>query len=319
MHSPFLACLAAFVGPIVITPYFIKIQKRNKIGQRIRQEGPDLHQHKSGTPTMGGIVIFLSIAISMIFLKPVDNTVFVSFLLMCCFGLVGLVDDIIKFSKGRSLGLKARNKIAFQLIISLLYLFWLFKTEFFNPFLIIPFKTEPISIHPFLYIPFITLVMISTTNAVNLTDGLDGLATGLIIIALITFAVIVFTQGKKDLFTFIFLIILSCSGFLFFNYHPAKIFLGDVGSLGLGGVLATIAVFSNTEIFLLLIAGVFVVETLSVIIQVFSIQLTKKPVFLMSPLHHHFEMMKWKEIHIVMMFWIFGILLALLGIIAYNF
>lgn len=317
MLRPIIACLIAFISPIVMVPYFIKIQKRYGIGQRIRQEGPDLHQHKSGTPTMGGIVIFLSIAISLMILQPEDSTVIVSFLLMCSFGLVGLMDDIIKFSKDRSLGLKARNKIAFQLIISILFLCWFSKTELFSQSLIIPFKSSPLPVPIFIYAPLIILVLISTTNAVNLTDGLDGLAVGLIIIALLAFIAIIFIQGKKDLSIFVFLIILSCSGFLSFNFHPAKIFLGDVGSLGLGGVLAVIAVFSNTEILLLLIAGVFVLETLSVIIQVFSIQLTHKPVFLMSPLHHHFEMMKWKEVRIVTMFWQIGILFALLGVFAY--
>ncbi len=313
------AFLIAFFCPIVLTPYFIKLQKRYNIGQRIRQEGPDLHQHKTGTPTMGGIVIVFSTALSLLFFRPEDSIVWATFVLMCGFGLVGLIDDVIKSYKGRSLGLKARNKIALQLIISILFLFWFFQRGLFNQGIIFPFKSASLAISPAVYILLAVLVFLSTTNAVNLTDGLDGLATGLIIIALLAFALIAFNQNKNNLAIFSLIIVLSCSGFLLFNFHPARIFLGDVGSLGLGGTLATIAVFSGTELFLLLIGGIFVLETLSVIAQVLSIRLNHKPVFLMSPLHHHFEMMKWKEVRIVIMFWIIGILFALLGLLAYPF
>jgi phospho-N-acetylmuramoyl-pentapeptide-transferase len=311
--------LIAFLSPIALIPCFIKIQKKYKVGQRIRQEGPDLHQHKSGTPTMGGIIIFFSVALSLLFFHPEDTIIYVSFILMCSYGLVGFIDDIIKFYKGRSLGLKARNKIVLQLIISIIFLYWYFQTALFDQTIIIPFKSNSFPISSIIYIPLVILIFLSTTNAVNLTDGLDGLATGLIIIALLAFALIAFSQDKKDLAIFTLIITFSCAGFLLFNFHPARIFLGDVGSLGLGGALATIAVFSNTELFLLLIGGVFVLETLSVIIQVMSIQLNHKPVFLMSPLHHHFEMMKWKEVHIVIMFWIVGLVFALLGLLAYQY
>jgi phospho-N-acetylmuramoyl-pentapeptide-transferase len=314
-----LPFLIAFFGPIVLTPGFIKLQKKYNIGQKIRQEGPDLHQHKTGTPTMGGIIIFLSVAFSLLFLPVKDNITIVSFLLMCGFGMVGLIDDIIKSYKSRSLGLKARNKIALQMAISAIFLYWFFQTDLSIQQIIIPFKKQTIFLATQVYIPFIVLVFLSTSNAVNLTDGLDGLATGLIILALLSYVLITIYQGQKNLAIFIILLTLSCFSFLLFNFHPARIFLGDVGSLGLGGVLATIAVFCKSELFLLLIGGVFVIETLSVIVQVLSIKLNHKPLFLMSPLHHHFEMMKWKEIKIVSLFWISGLIFALLGILAYPF
>ncbi len=314
-----IAFLIAFCSPMVLIPYFIRIQKRYNIGQRIRTEGPSLHQHKTGTPTMGGLIIFLSVGLSLLFFHPKDNQIIASFLLMCSFGLVGFIDDIIKFFKRRSLGLKARNKIVLQLIISTFFLYWFLPTKFLDPTLLIPFKSNSLIISPIIYIPLVILVFLSTTNAVNLTDGLDGLATGLIIIAFLAFALITFTQGKKNLTIFTLLISLSCAGFLVFNFYPARIFLGDIGSLGLGGALATIAIFSNSELFLLLIGGVFVLETLSVIIQVISIKLNHRPIFLMSPLHHHFEMMKWKEINIVIMFWTMGLVFAVLGLLAYPF
>jgi phospho-N-acetylmuramoyl-pentapeptide-transferase len=268
---------------------------------------------------MGGIVIIFSVALSLIFFNPEDSIICVSFMLMCGFGLVGFIDDVIKFYKGRSLGLKARTKIALQSLISILFLYWFFQRGLFAQTIIIPFKSVSSHIPAALYIPLSILVFLSTTNAVNLTDGLDGLASGLIIIALLAFALIAFYQDKKNLAIFALIIVLSCTAFLLFNFHPARIFLGDVGSLGLGGVLATIAIFSNAELFLLIIGGIFVLETLSVITQVLSIQLNNKPVFLMSPIHHHFEMMKWKEVRIVIMFWAVGLLFALLGLFAYPF
>jgi phospho-N-acetylmuramoyl-pentapeptide-transferase len=300
-------------------PHFIRLQKKYNVGQKIRQEGPDLHQHKTGTPTMGGIVIIFSVALSLLFFNPEDSIICASFMLMCGFGLVGFIDDVIKFYKGRSLGLKARTKITLQLLISILFLYWFFQRGLFDQTIIIPFKSVSSHISAALYIPLSILVFLSTTNAVNLTDGLDGLAAGLIIIALLAFALIAFHQDKKNLAIFALTIVLSCTSFLLFNFHPARIFLGDVGSLGLGGVLATIAVFSNAELFLLIIGGIFVLETLSVITQVLSIQLNNKPIFLMSPIHHHFEMMKWKEVRIVIMFWTVGLLFALLGLFAYPF
>ncbi|HOR41863.1 MAG TPA: phospho-N-acetylmuramoyl-pentapeptide-transferase [Atribacterota bacterium] len=309
----------AFFVPILLTPLFIRIQKRYDIGQRIRTEGPDLHQHKTGTPTMGGSIIFLAVALSLGYFHPEDSRVYASFALLLSFGLVGLIDDLIKFYKDRSLGLKARNKIALQFTISILFLYWLFQNNLLDKTIIVPFQSNLIVTAPLFYIPFTILVLLSTTNAVNLSDGLDGLATGLIIIAMLAFAKIAFAQEKESLGIFALIMIFSCAGFLVFNFHPAKIFLGDVGALGLGGALAAIGVFSNAELFLLIIGGVFVLETSSVIIQVISIKWRQKPVFLMSPLHHHFEMKKWKEVQIVALFWGLGLIFAVLGLMAYPF
>ncbi len=312
-----VALLIAFLVPIFITPMFIRIQRRFKIGQKIRQEGPDLHQYKTGTPTMGGLVIFFSVALSLLFFQPDNIDVYVAFILLCSFGLVGFLDDFIKYYKGRSLGLKARVKIVLQLMIGVLFFIWLFRDQTVSPVMMVPFSQQSIVIDKMIYMPFLILVLISSTNAVNLTDGLDGLAAGLIIIALSAFAIIAFSREQEHLGILTLMIIFSCAGFLVFNFHPARIFLGDVGALGLGGGMAAIAVLTGTELFLLIIGGVFVIETLSVIIQVLSIQINHKPVFKMAPLHHHFELLKWEEVHIVMRFWGVGLVLAFLGLWIY--
>jgi len=235
MYRIILSLLVAFFLPVIITPFFIKVQREHNIGQRIRQEGPDLHQHKMGTPTMGGLVIFLSIAISMFFFQPDDISVYVVFLLLCGFGLVGFLDDFIKYYRGRSLGLKARIKLIMQFIIFAIFLLWFYQNVSPDQTIIIPFLKDYLTLSKMAFIPFVGLVFISTTNAVNLTDGLDGLATGLMIIALIAFAIISFAQERNNLGIFSLIILVSCAGFLIYNFHPAKIFLGDVGSLGLGG------------------------------------------------------------------------------------
>lgn len=309
-----VALLIAFIVPILITPLFIRIQRRFKIGQKIRQEGPDLHQYKTGTPTMGGLVIFFSVALSLLFFQPEHVEVYAAFALLCSFGFVGFLDDFIKYYKGRSLGLKARVKIVLQLLVGLLFLSWMFHDQAVSTEMLVPFNQQPIPMVKMIYLPFLMLVLISSTNAVNLTDGLDGLATGLMIIALGAFAIIAFSREQEQLGVLTLMIIFSCAGFLFFNFHPARIFLGDVGALGLGGGMAAIAVLTGTELFLLIIGGVFVIETLSVIIQVLSIQVNHKPVFKMAPLHHHFELSKWEEVRIVLTFWGAGLVLAILGL-----
>jgi phospho-N-acetylmuramoyl-pentapeptide-transferase len=272
-----------------------------------------------GTPTMGGLILFFSVAISMLFFQPDDISVYVVFLLLCAFGLVGFLDDFIKYYRGRSLGLKARIKLIMQFVIFTIFLLWFYQNRSIDQTIIIPFVKDYLTLPKMVFIPFIGLVFISTTNAVNLTDGLDGLATGLMIIALIAFAIISFAQERNNLGIFSLIMLSSCAGFLIYNFHPAKIFLGDVGSLGLGGALAAFSVITGTEFFLIIIGGVFVVETLSVIIQVLSIQFRQKPIFKMSPLHHHFELLNWKEVHIVILFWGIGALFSLIGLLAYPF
>jgi len=314
-----ISFIIAFIIPILLTPFFIKIQKKYRIGQRIRKEGPDLHQHKSGTPTMGGLIIYMAVTVALLFFQSQDINVYVIFFLLISFGIVGFLDDFIKNYKERSLGLKARTKILLQLIICMLFLYWHSQHGPFNQNILIPFLQKSFYLQKIFYMPFVILVFISATNAVNLTDGLDGLATGLMIIALLAFAVIAFFQKQTEIAFFVIILVSACAGFLIFNYHPAKIFLGDVGSLGLGGALAGIAVLTGTELYLLLIGGVFVTETLSVIIQVLSIRYRKKPIFRMSPVHHHFELLKWREKKIVSLFWGTGVILAILGIIAYPF
>ena len=193
MFKVAVSLLIALSVPITVLPIFIKIQKKHKIGQRIRQEGPDLHQHKAGTPTMGGLVVLFSVLVSLLFFRPEDKTVYVVFLLLCGFGFVGFLDDFIKYYKGRSLGLKARSKIVMQLVICFLFLIWYSQNESITQNVILPFSHDLLYLPFVVFIPFVILVFISTTNAVNLTDGLDGLATGLMVIALIAYTVIAFS------------------------------------------------------------------------------------------------------------------------------
>jgi len=308
-----LTLLVSFIIPVIALPFFIKYLKKHNVGQKIRQEGPNLHQHKMGTPTMGGVMVILTLTIVVLLLVPYNKYVLWSLVATVGFGLIGLIDDLIKYLKKRSLGLLSMQKLFLQIALALIIAYGVQQNTDLGTEIYLPFLKDSIDLG-IMFMPFVVLVMVSSVNAVNLTDGLDGLAAGLTIIAMLSFALITYLQNMLPMSLFSLIVAFSSFGFLIYNFYPAKIFLGDVGSLALGGALASVAIFTRTELFLLIIGGVFVIETLSVILQVASVKLRGKIIFKMSPIHHHFELCGWKEPKIIISFWITGAILALIGI-----
>ena len=305
MESNYLIYLAESAVLTVILGFFaIPLLKKLKARQSIREEGPKSHRIKSVTPTMGGLFMLLSAVLVVIFNKMIDPSVLWLLFLTLGHGLLGFLDDFIKAEKKRNLGLTAKQKMLGQIILAVLFCWGVVDTLHLPYSIAIPFTHTDISIG-LLYYPFVVLVIVGASNAVNLTDGLDGLASGCCGIAFSAYAMFCYMTGFNDLGYFIIILAGSCIGLLFFNYHPAKIFMGDTGSLALGGAIAGISVMTRTELLLIFLGLIFVLESLSVIIQVASFQLTGKRVFKMSPLHHHFELSGWSEVHVVWAFWIF--------------
>lgn len=305
MESNYLIYLAESALLTVILGFFaMPLLKKLKARQSIREEGPKSHRIKNGTPTMGGLFMLLAAVLVVVFNKMIDPAVLWLLFLTLGHGFLGFLDDFIKAEKKRNLGLTAKQKMLGQIILAVLFCWGVVDTLHLPYSIAIPFTQIDISIG-LLYYPFVVLVIVGASNAVNLTDGLDGLASGCCVIAFSAYAVYCYMTGFNDLGYFIIILAGACIGFLFFNYHPAKIFMGDTGSLALGGAIAGISVMTRTELLLIFLGMIFVLEALSVIIQVASFQLTGKRVFKMSPLHHHFELSGWSEVHVVWAFWIF--------------
>lgn len=308
--------IVIFLGPVVI-PFLKKL----KIGQSIREEGPQSHiATKSGTPTMGGLLIILGTIIATITSGNFSKEVIVCLLSMLGFGLVGFLDDYIKVVLKRNLGLKAYQKIIGQLIFAILLAIYGAKYSVDGTKLIIPFTKIHLDLGIF-YIPFAVFAIVGIVNGVNLTDGLDGLNSGVTLIVMTAFALIANSMSLFDSSYNGIVIVAAatagaCLGFLRYNAHPAKIFMGDTGSLALGGVLAAIAVNTSLILLLPIIGGIYIAEILSVIIQVSHYKRTKRRVFKMAPIHHHFEMCGWKETKVVAVFWFVSVILAFIGIYA---
>ncbi|MEK5270374.1 phospho-N-acetylmuramoyl-pentapeptide-transferase [Aeribacillus sp. FSL K6-8394] len=309
--------LMGFLISVLLSPIFIPFLRRLKFGQSIRDEGPKSHQKKSGTPTMGGVMIILSIIITTIvmtnkFSEPGIETFLLLFVTIG-YGLLGFLDDMIKVVLKRNLGLTSKQKLIGQIIVAVIFYFVLnqfeFSTEIRLPGTELSFDLG------WLYPVLILFMLVGGSNAVNLTDGLDGLLSGSAAIAFGAFAVLAWNNSQYDIAIFSVAVVGSVLGFLVFNAHPAKVFMGDTGSLALGGAIVAVAILTKLEILLIVIGGVFVIETLSVIIQVISFKMTGKRVFKMSPLHHHYELNGWSEWKVVVTFWAMGLLFAILGII----
>lgn len=314
MQELLLAAGAAFIIALIAGPVFIPVLRKLKFGQSIREEGPERHYAKAGTPTMGGVIILLATIVSAILFAGKSPEVWLALFITIGHGVIGFLDDFIKVVLKRSLGLKARQKLAGQIImaIALAYI----SSVYFGrgTDLWIPLTGANVDFGPLYYV-LIFFVLVGTTNAVNLTDGLDGLAAGTTVAAALAYAVIAASFGKTDLAVFCVALAGACLGFLKYNAHPAKIFMGDTGSLALGGALAAVAVLTKTELLLVIVGGVFVVEALSVIIQVASFKSTGRRVFRMSPIHHHFELGGWPETKVVAVFWLAGALCGALALI----
>ncbi|WNF24387.1 phospho-N-acetylmuramoyl-pentapeptide-transferase [Mesobacillus jeotgali] len=312
----FFTILMGFLITVLLSPVFIPFLRRLKFGQSIREEGPKSHQKKTGTPTMGGVMILISITITTLvmtgkFSQPSVET-YLLLLVTLGFGLLGFMDDFIKVVMKRNLGLTSKQKLLGQIIISVIFYF-IFKQSDFSTEISIPLTDISFDLG-WGYALFIIFWMVGFSNAVNLTDGLDGLVSGTAAIAFGAFAVLAWSQSQYELSIFSVAVVGAVLGFLVFNAHPAKVFMGDTGSLALGGAIATVAILAKLEIILIVIGGIFVIETLSVILQVISFKTTGKRIFRMSPLHHHYELIGWSEWRVVVTFWTVGLLFAILGI-----
>ncbi|MDE3198507.1 MAG: phospho-N-acetylmuramoyl-pentapeptide-transferase [Acidobacteriota bacterium] len=342
------ASLTSLFLCVALGPYLIRKLREFQIGQHIREDGPKSHQKKAGTPTMGGVLIIISIVVPTLLWADLRHAyVWIALFGLTAFGAIGFIDDYAKVSNKRNLGLTAKQKLALQMLVAAMItgvLAWMrawsaYTTELNMPF----FKqihpsllfgglldnpwTYPLAFIPF-YI-FFVLVVVGSSNAVNITDGLDGLAIGLMVISAGALTILAYTSGNKELANYLSLtrnprtaeLTIFCGsmtgaslGFLWWNAHPADVFMGDVGSLSLGGAIGVVAVLIKQELLLMFVAGMFVIELLSVMLQVGSYKLRKKRIFKMAPIHHHFEALGWQESKIIARFWIIGLVLALFAL-----
>jgi phospho-N-acetylmuramoyl-pentapeptide-transferase len=327
------ASLSALFLGLVLGPWLIRRLRQFQIGQVIRQEGPESHRAKAGTPTMGGLLILAAALIPTLLWADLTNVyIWVAVTATAAFGGIGFLDDYLKITRRSSGGLPARYKMGLQIVVALgigLVLIELAERNLYNTRLIFPFFKQLIPDLGWFYVPFSVLVLVGSSNAVNLTDGLDGLAISVFAVAAGCFTALAYVTGHRELAQYLLLVrfapaaelTIFCGalvgaslGFLWYNAHPAEIFMGDVGSLALGGALGTVAILIKQELLLLFVGGIFVLEALSVIIQVGSFKMTGKRVFRMAPLHHHFELMGWEEPKVITRFLIVAIIFALFSL-----
>lgn len=303
----------SFILAVISAPLLIPLLRRMKFGQQIRGEGPQSHQKKAGTPTMGGIVIILAFTLAFLKFSVINTDFYILLVATLGFGLVGFLDDYIKIVFKRSLGLTPRQKLFGQLLFAGIVCALLI-SEGHSTALGIPGTQISFDWGAWFYYPFIILMMLAISNAVNFTDGLDGLLSGVSAIAFGAYAVIAMQATSIPAAVCAAAMIGAVLGFLVFNAHPAKVFMGDTGSLGIGGAIAAIAIITKSELLFLVIGGVFVVEMLSVVLQVISFKTRGKRIFKMSPIHHHFELSGWSEWRVVVTIWAVGLLLAGVGL-----
>lgn len=317
-YQIFLTAALSLLITALLTPLWIRFQKSKAVGQIVRADGPQEHLFKQGTPTMGGLLVILSVVLTYFLMGSVRGYSWQGKMALGLFvgaGLLGFADDISMVMNSRSLGLKARYKIVGTAIIAGI-IFYFITIQGFPTTIKYSISGDVIDLK-WVYAILLFLIITGSTNSVNLTDGLDGLAAGTVTIAMLAFAGITFKQGRLDLALFAAAVGGSCIGFLWYNAYPADIFMGDTGSFALGGAIAAMAIFSKTELLLVLIGGIYIIETLSVIIQVVSFRYFKKRVFKMAPIHHHFEMSGWSETKVMIRFWIVSGLLAGAGFALY--
>lgn len=324
------AAVTAFLIAFVLAPSVIRKLQEIKLGQQIRDDGPKRHLAKSGTPTMGGILIIFAVTLSTLLWADISRPI-IWLVLGATLGFfaIGFADDYLKFVKAQSKGLTPRQKFTAQVCVALAVALVLYFLPGYSTKLSVPFFKSFTPDLGWFYVAFAVLVIVGSSNAVNLTDGLDGLAVGPIMIAALAYTVVAYVTGHRlmseylliphiegagELAVFTAAILGSSLGFLWFNTYPASVFMGDVGSLPLGAALGTVAVISKHELLLLMVGGVFVIEAVSVIFQVLSFKARGKRIFLMAPIHHHFEMKGWEEPKVVVRLWIIAILLALLSL-----
>ena len=321
MHINIYITAAVSVALTAVLGYFLlPVLRALKAGQSIRELGPTWHNNKAGTPMMGGLMFIASAIICLLCNIPFmeDYTVFLSLALALCFGLVGFLDDFFKVKFKRNLGLTSLQKALLQMAVSAIYLYVMYKLGGLGQdgkiMLYIPFVDQSFAIHPLIYIFFAMFVMVGGVNAVNLTDGIDGLSSSVTLPVMIFFAAAAILKGKYDLALLPAAMVGGLIAYLFYNWHPAKVFMGDTGSLFLGGLVCALAFALEMPLILVLVGFVYIVETLSVILQVGYFKLTHgKRLFKMSPIHHHFEMCGWKETKIVIVFTLVSVIMCLVA------
>ncbi len=317
-YQVFLTAVVALVAAGILFPLWIRILRFRNIGQQVRADGPQGHLVKQGTPTMGGVLIIGVVLGAFVLMGRFDRASVVALLVMAGCGLLGFIDDYAKVANERSLGLTPRAKILWQALISVAFCLAAVNWVGLTPRVAVPLlgaldlgvlssviDLGAVSLTvPWLYLALVVVMVTGTSNTVNLTDGLDGLAAGTVMIVMMAYAGISFAQDHLELAIVASAVAGSCVGFLWYNSHPADIFMGDTGSLGLGAAIAALAVLTKTEILLVLIGGIYVVEGMSVMLQVASFKLTGRRIFRMAPIHHHFEMLGWSETKVMVRFWI---------------
>lgn len=320
--------IIGFFITLILGPLIIPFLKKLKVGQTVREEGPQSHLQKTGTPTIGGIIIIISIIITSFTSGLINRDLLVALGATVAFGLIGFIDDFIKVVLKRSLGLRAYQKLGLQIVVAVFLAIYQSNISVMGTKVIVPFIKGSFTIGSIvipqyfdlgaLYIPFVAFVVVATVNSVNLTDGLDGLASGVTLIVAAFFALQAMSWGYTSLAIFSAAITGACLGFLRFNSHPAQVFMGDTGSLALGGAISAVAILMNVALIIPIVGGIYFAESLSVILQVASYKLTKKRIFKMSPLHHHYELSGWAETKVVIVFWIITVILCLVGVLALN-
>ena len=310
-----LTAAAIAAGVVILSgPFLIPLLHKLKFGQSIREEGPASHKIKSGTPTMGGIFLIAAIVIATLIRAEFTAEIFIALFIVVGHFILGFLDDYIKVVKKRNLGLRAWQKLLGQIIIAAVTIYIATNYLGIATTIWLPLIDTTLDLGIFYYV-LVLLVIVGASNAVNLTDGLDGLASGCMAIAASCYGVICLLTLHYNLAIFCAATVGACIGFLRFNFHPAKIFMGDTGSLALGGAFAAMGILTHTELLLIFVGLIFVCEAMSVILQVISYQTTGKRIFRMSPLHHHFELGGWKEVKVVMVFWTVSLISGVLGII----
>ena len=302
------------VFSLILGPIIIPMLHKHKIGQNIRKDGPQSHMKIAGTPSIGGLIFLISITLVMIIMRyKFTSEGMIVLYGTLAFGLIGFLDDILKIIHKENEGLKSGQKFILQIIFSVALAYYGYK--FVGTSISIPFADFAIDLK-WIYIPFVIFYYAAITNAVNLTDGLDGLATSVSVLVFTFFSILAFNMGHYSVAVFAIALVGALIGFLKFNAYKARVFMGDTGSLALGGALATIMMVLKTPLVVLIVGGIYVAETLSVVIQVTSFKLTGKRVFKMAPLHHHFEQCGWSEVKIVTVFSIITLILCIIGFVS---
>ena len=307
---------AALILTLAGTPVLISILRRIKAGQSIREEGPQSHMLKSGTPTMGGIVMIAAVCISCLAAAKVDHDMIIILTAFLAYGALGFLDDFMKITMKRNLGLTAKQKLALQILIAVGLAFYQAKMSPYGTSILIPFVHSYWDLGWF-YVPFVSFVIVAMANSVNLTDGLDGLASGVTLLVSLFLMIAGVLLGTTQAASFCAALMGACLGFLAFNKYPAKIFMGDTGSMALGGGIAAAAIIMNIELIIPIAGGIYVAEAVSVILQVLYFKKTGgKRLFKMAPLHHHFELSGWKEQKVVVVFWLLTLVLCAVSLLA---